>query len=345
MIFLGDVAHPFTEPADWRSLDAVAKGQPLIVNVEGSLTQSLDALSDYKVFNHVSIIETLKSSGTRLACLANNHIADLPGGLKFSCEALQSQGILTVGAGANADEAAAPVFLTDGGQNYVFVAFGWKTIQCLPAAAGGPGVNPLEPLHVLRTIADLRNRHPDVAIVTVFHWNIELERYPQPAHRQLAFAAVEAGASVVIGHHPHCVGGFELYKNCPIAYSLGNWWFPQGEFIGGKLAFPDYTLSQAALEWEYGRKPIIHWFAYSREDHSLSHTSSEVLEDDADHSAHTPFAGLSHREYQAWFRKNRVKRRALPVYDDYRSVFRNWLNDVYIAARHPLILLIKKVLS
>ena len=177
----------------------------------------------------------------------------------------------------------------------------------------------------------------------MFHWNIELERYPQPAHRQLAFSVIENGANAVIGHHPHCVGGFEMYQNCPIAYSLGDWWIPHGVFFDGKLSFPDYTLPQIAFEWDIDRQPVLHWFEYERETHSISYRQSQFLESDAQPSDHTPFAGLSHKAYKKWFRRHRVKRKGLPIYYDFSATLRNGLRDRFIGGRHVAISLIRRM--
>jgi len=58
------------------------------------------------------------------------------------------------------------------------------------------------------------------------HWGYEYEQFPLPAHRRLAHALIDAGATVVIGHHPHVIQGIEYYKGKMIAYSLGNFFFP-----------------------------------------------------------------------------------------------------------------------
>jgi len=344
MIFVGDVAHPFEAAPDWSCLANLAGDQACVVNLEGALVASTDRLTERKLFNHVSIMDALKAVGTKVVCLANNHITDITGGVQNSRQIIAENGMQSVGAGTR-DQAASPVFLMDGGRNYAFVAFGWATIQCLPANGKRAGVNPLKPSAVLDSIRRLRAEHPKTVIVAMFHWNIELERYPQPAHRQLAFAAIDAGADAVIGHHPHCVGGFELYRGCPIAYSLGDWWIPQGVFMNGKLSFPDYTLRQVAFEWEPGRSPVLHWFDYKRGTHELVYDHSEDLVETKDAPHHTPFWGQSMEEYREWFRRNRAKRKGLAVYSDYRSTSGNWVRDAYIRTRQVLVVAIRKVIQ
>lgn len=342
MIFLGDIAHPFTSAPNWGSLDRLTDGQPVVVNLEGAIVNTTVHLPDRKLFNHVSVIDALAGVGAKVVCLANNHITDVEQGVEITRQILAENSMMGVGAGTPS-EAASPVFLNYNGHEYAFVAFGWSTIQCVPARPSMAGVNPLTPDAVLKTIAKVRRERPRAVIVAMFHWNMELERYPQPAHRQLAFAAIDEGADAIIGHHPHCVGGFEIYRGCPIVYSLGDWWIPHGVFLDGQLSFPDYTLRQVAFEWEYGKQSVLHWFDYSRDTHEISYDSSEVLGEGVGVPHHTPFSGLSAAEYKTWFRRNRVKRNALPIYYDYRSITANLLRDAYVRGRQPFVVAARKV--
>lgn len=62
-------------------------------------------------------------------------------------------------------------------------------------------------------------------IVAVFHWGNELERVPDDNQVMLAHLAIDEGADVVVGHHPHVLQGIDTYKGKTIAYSLGNFCF------------------------------------------------------------------------------------------------------------------------
>lgn len=66
----------------------------------------------------------------------------------------------------------------------------------------------------------------DYAIV-VIHWGIEYKKTNSPRQQQLAHAFIDAGADLIIGHHPHVVQNREIYKGVPIVYSLGNFIFDQ----------------------------------------------------------------------------------------------------------------------
>jgi poly-gamma-glutamate capsule biosynthesis protein CapA/YwtB (metallophosphatase superfamily) len=57
------------------------------------------------------------------------------------------------------------------------------------------------------------------------HWGTEYSDYPEVYQKETAHRLVDAGAKLVIGHHPHCLQGVEMYNGSFIAYSLGNFVF------------------------------------------------------------------------------------------------------------------------
>jgi poly-gamma-glutamate synthesis protein (capsule biosynthesis protein) len=64
----------------------------------------------------------------------------------------------------------------------------------------------------------------DIVIISL-HWGIEYVYYPSPKQIRLARHLIDAGATIILGHHPHVIQGIEHYKNGLIAYSLGNFQF------------------------------------------------------------------------------------------------------------------------
>lgn len=77
---------------------------------------------------------------------------------------------------------------------------------------------------VKENIAALKEAGAQLIIVN-FHWGIEREYVPNDTQKALARLAVDEGANLVIGHHPHVLQGVEKYKGRYIAYSLGNFCF------------------------------------------------------------------------------------------------------------------------
>ncbi|BCV35988.1 hypothetical protein TUM17377_13160 [Shewanella chilikensis] len=205
------------------------------------------ALHEGILFNHSSVLEELEECNVVAVCLANNHITDIAGGVDSTLSYLSSKEILGFGAVVSKALDVVPKPVTYGGFEYVFLGFGWEVIQCKGYGNKKEGVVPFNKSSVITKVCEARSLYPNAKIICNFHWNYELELYPQPAHRELAMLAVDNGADLIIGHHPHIVGGIELYKNVPIVYSLGNWWLPQGVFLTGKLSIQKRVISNWRL--------------------------------------------------------------------------------------------------
>jgi poly-gamma-glutamate synthesis protein (capsule biosynthesis protein) len=333
LVFLGDVACPHGVVPQVRGIDRLP-GHSTVLNLEGALCAPGEekppagAAKGVTLYNSTHALAPFEAWNVRAVSLANNHILDAAASPQTTIRRLADAGIAACGAGDNAEQAAAPALISLNDIQIVLVAFGWEVIECQDAKENTPGVNPLRPRHVLDSVARLRAAHRGVKLVALMHWDYELERFPLPAHRQLAHDLLAHGADAVIGHHPHCVQGIEWAAGKPIAYSLGNWFLPQGDWFGGPIAYPDYAARQLALAWSpTSGHTTCHWFDYRRDDHSIQYLASEPARESAELKALTPFAGMSHGEYVKFFRRHRVKSRGLPIYRDYRHAFRNRLFD------------------
>ena len=93
--------------------------------------------------------------------------------------------------------------------------------------------NPQHLEDLRNNIQTLKDRGAEV-IVACFHWGMENDDTPDPDQVELAHAAIDAGAHLVIGHHPHVLQGVEVYQGRYIVYSVGNFCF------GGNYSPPDY---------------------------------------------------------------------------------------------------------
>jgi poly-gamma-glutamate capsule biosynthesis protein CapA/YwtB (metallophosphatase superfamily) len=183
----------------------------------------------------------LSSGGVRVVSLANNHSKDYgTNAFLDTMVHLKESGVAWCGAGNNADEAYAPTVLDARGKKVAFVAFTGVIPDGWPATAQNPGCATITDRdRVASTISEARSKADYV--VASFHWGIELATSPNSEQRDLAHLAVDSGADFVIGHHPHVVQGFEVYKNKLIAYSLGNYVFSPPREISAK------TLTVVAL--------------------------------------------------------------------------------------------------
>ncbi len=338
MIFVGDIAVPrglCTAPP----MTAYHFGKSAVIaNLEGAILQERTEPQDTSLYNDRSVLSYLQRNNVRLVSLANNHILDIARSPGTTIRALRAQGILSCGAGDTLEEASQPVLLEDAEGDVVFLSFGWDIIGCQIASVKKAGVNPLTHDAVLAGIKEAQRIYPGKPIVLLMHWDYELEIYPQPMHRQIAFTAIDHGASAVVGCHSHCVQGIELHRGHPIVYGLGNWFFPEGQVFGRNVRFPDFALLQLAFEWSMSTGGMkCHWFSYKRMTGSVDYERSEVLHESTAIVRLTPFSGMEHCEYVKWFKEHRRKRILLPVYDDPCAYFWNKCLDTWVKGRQCLI--------
>lgn len=211
------------------SLPLFEKANFSIMNVEAPIRGSGTTIvkdgpnlaMDTQVVSHG--LSALKLS---LACLANNHIMDYGNsGLTTTLDTLHAASIETIGAGENLTKASQPVVtcIQDINIAVINVAEGEEA----QASYQGPGVAPLhvsavcDQIKLLLLSIDLSI---DVVIV-IAHAGREYVPVPPPYLRVAYRRFADAGASIVIGHHPHVPQGIEIWNGVPILYSLGNFVF------------------------------------------------------------------------------------------------------------------------
>lgn len=167
--------------------------------------------------------KVLSALGVSVAALANNHIADYGrDGLADTLRLLQDSGIPTVGAGWTPAEASKPLVIEKGGLKIGFLALAQPEISAATEKRKwGAGV-----LEETAAVEAMRRLTSCVDIsIAYLHFGVEFYEYPTPSQIRLARSLVDAGAKLVLGHHPHVPQGWEWYKGAFIAYSLGNFLF------------------------------------------------------------------------------------------------------------------------
>lgn len=333
MIFVGDVAIAHGDEFSFDGFDDKSIGKPWCINLEGAITGSNDVPA-WGVYNTSTWAESFAGFNLGPTFIGNNHIHDVPDGIRSTLAELEQQGIAAFGAGKNPSDATRCVASKHGDQEYVLLGFGWPVIGCQPVSSRRPGVNRLEGKSAIRQAKEAVRDAGRARVVVVFHGNYEFERYPQPAHRRLFMALIDHGVYAVIGHHPHIVGPIERYKGHTIAYSLGNWAFSYGRFFGGKLRFPESSFHQIAIELSDGGD-VIHHARFSPPATVTYGTTERV--DSKDLSLKPEFEGFSHSDYVHWFKQNRIKRKGLPVYLDANDTIANWFRDRWVSIRQVLV--------
>lgn len=213
-----DYTRPFTPTRP------LLEGADLTVaNLEGVLSNEIAPPSDPYTFFFVGsghFTSGLRYAGIDAVSLANNHSMNFgPRGMSDTLSLLSQAGIVPFGAGMNLAEARRPALFTVKGVTLAFLGYDAISDDYL-ATEERAGSAPADPALFAQDIAAAR-KQADVVIV-YFHWGWEYTHNPSPWQQALAHQAVEAGADLVIGSHPHWVQGLERYRGVPILYSLGN---------------------------------------------------------------------------------------------------------------------------
>jgi poly-gamma-glutamate synthesis protein (capsule biosynthesis protein) len=171
--------------------------------------------------------EFLREAGFAALCLANNHAMDYgPRGLAEMREGLEAAGLACHGAGPDEAAARAPLVLTCRGQRIGLLSY-CSVSQSSPLYADGdkPGVALLD---VDRGVEEVRRLRSQVDwLIVQAHWGEELCQLPTASQRHAARRLVEAGADLILGHHPHVWQPLEWIEGVPVFYSLGNCLFSE----------------------------------------------------------------------------------------------------------------------
>ncbi|MBE9535768.1 MAG: CapA family protein, partial [Proteobacteria bacterium] len=201
-------------------------GDIVIGNLETPLTVSGSAAKG-KQYVFKSPPETagaLKEAGFTHMSLANNHMMDYgPEGLESTVNNLESAGLHSMGAGKNIREARRPELLRVKGKKVALLAYSNTFPKDYYAGSNKAGTAPGYTAFVKSDI--LKASKISDFVITSFHWGAELMDSPKEYQKELARLAIDSGADLVLGHHPHILQGVEFYKEGVIFYSLGNFSF------------------------------------------------------------------------------------------------------------------------
>jgi poly-gamma-glutamate capsule biosynthesis protein CapA/YwtB (metallophosphatase superfamily) len=196
-----------------------------------------------------------RMAGLDVVNLANNHTADY--GTKALLDTIsyvRAFGMLPVGAGRNAQDASRPRVIRRLGLRVAFVGFSDIPPFSFGAGRDSPGTQLASESAVRRGVRAAR-RQGDVVVAT-FHWGIEGQSAPNRRQLRLAHTALDAGADVVIGGHPHMLQPILRAGRRLVAYSLGNFVFPPGVGHFVSRIDPGETARTGILELSLGASGV-----------------------------------------------------------------------------------------
>ncbi len=213
----------------FKNVREIFEGDDLtIVNLEGPLTTAKRFRDKQFAFKgDPKYAKILTEGSVEAANLANNHAKDYyDKGLSDTAAALRKADVAPFGWGKT-------VILDIKGVKVGLCGFG---VWYMSKGAMQKQVK------ALKKECDL--------VIASFHWGEEGEGRALKVQREYGRAAVNAGAGLVLGHHPHVVGGIEVYKGVTIAYSLGNFVF------GGNLNPADKDTFILQETFEFGPEGV-----------------------------------------------------------------------------------------
>jgi poly-gamma-glutamate synthesis protein (capsule biosynthesis protein) len=213
--------YPFEKTASLLGGADIAVG-----NLETALTYRGEPFEKKYTFRNPpeKVAAALTKVGFDLVSLANNHSMDYGiEGLEDTLSALQAVGLPAVGAGMNEAEARLPKIIENKNQKIGFLAYSLTFPEEFWAKKDRPGTAFAHANHVKADVGALKEEVDHV--VVQFHWGREGTTELRDYQVALGRASIDAGASLVLGHHPHILQAIEQYKGGVIYYSLGNFAF------------------------------------------------------------------------------------------------------------------------
>ncbi len=208
--------------------DTIRGADFAVANLESTLTdQPTPAQPDERWINlkaRPATASALARAGFDLLTVANNHALDYgAAGLRDTVAALDAAGLRHVGTDSQ------PSFVTIKGLRLALLGYDCVNTSVPPAGTslaalncGGPQVGAT----IARVQADIRAARAQAdAVIVMMHWGIEYQPTPLDAQPELAQAMSDAGATLIVGAHPHIAQGLAMVGGAVVAYSLGNFVF------------------------------------------------------------------------------------------------------------------------
>ena len=237
--WITDVIENFGYEYPFQNVDSILNDADIVfANLEapfGTNGEAFPKTYDFQV--PPDLVNVLNAGKINLVSIANNHIMDFGAeSLTETINLLNKNNIWFAGAGLNLSQARAPAVFQIKEKRIAFLAYSLTFPQEFWANDSSAGSCFPSHTFVYEDIKKIRSEN-DLLIISC-HWGEELRNTPKEYQIELAHKMIDAGADLLLGHHPHVIQGLELYKNKLIAYSLGNFIF--GSY--SKMATESYIL-------------------------------------------------------------------------------------------------------
>lgn len=265
LIFTGDIGFDKYMDGRWEDDNLVASDvraylkdtDHLIINVEGPLYESDNNKAGEGAAALVHSMNPkaskfFKNIGADVWNICNNHIMDAgKEGIEATLELAEREGVKTLGAGRNIDEACRALMFEDAG-GIGIISVGYQR-ACRKASEDTPGCFSWSDLELIeRKIREIKKTCRWCIVVA--HAGEEFTALPSPYTRERYHLYLNMGADIVVAHHPHVPMNYETVGEKVIFYSLGNFIFDtdyqRSQFNTEKGLFVKLNLAKEKFSWE-----------------------------------------------------------------------------------------------
>ncbi len=196
----------------------------------------------------------VKDAGFDVVSLANNHMFDCEkNGILSTMEFLKGEKIKFTGAGKTDKYALLPATIDSKDIRVGFLAFSAYPMSWVAVRKGDPSIAFYDSAEAAQAVGKLKEK-ADLVVVSM-HWGDEYHQKPDAAQTRMAHQLIDAGADLILGHHPHVLQEIEEYNGGVIVYSLGNFVFDQKKKETQKSVIFKAKLSRDGVV-EYSTLPV-----------------------------------------------------------------------------------------
>jgi poly-gamma-glutamate synthesis protein (capsule biosynthesis protein) len=246
---------------------------------------------------------------------ASNHGMDLgPDVMLETIGVLRDLGFQVIGAGATIAEARKPAFVERKGTRIGFLSYCSVLRQNFQAGETSAGAAPMRAhTHYLQTdyqpgttpkiltfpykddlkamLADIRRTKEQCDLLSVsYHWGLHGVKGALAMYQnEVAYAAIDAGADMILGTHPHRLKAIEIYQGKPIFYSLGNFCFDQPRWVldEGRRRSPEHKAHMDNYGWTYDPE-YEEWYAVPAENRKSMLAQIDIVDKRIDRVSFLP---------------------------------------------------------
>lgn len=306
--------------------ELLKKGDISIVNLEALVAGEELGLSSFPKFNNpIELAENLKELGTDIVSNSNNHTLDfgVEGALK-SIENLEKVGLPYVGSHKSKKDQSEVRIIERNGIKCAFLSYTGVTLGNNPPKGKEYILNRIvknQTKMIRREIESLKKeKNPDVVIVSV-HFGREYPLLPVSSQKEVAASISDAGADIIIGHHPHVLQPAEWILNSRgkktfVIYSLGNFYSGQKGLyrqIGGVLYLDITKSSNKEGNIQISNPELELTFV------DANRKAGYQMHKFSDYITKNPYITTEHGEFDS-----------LEVYSEIASRFKKWMPEIEI---------------